>query len=163
MKIQLNFLNLSGVARSYESGPKRYDAKAYDPQNFSVRVGSSYSDKGGDKYDISHIFVKGADRRNDIGMMRTKTKMEMFKTAPVAYKMPESVDYVAGGRNGFTQGYGQNPNDRNTLHLYRTDLTTMSHDECKMYYTNLEDTMMCAMGEDDATPCQVSLICTFIN
>jgi hypothetical protein len=129
-----------------------------DPKYFKVRVGSSHSNKGGTEYGISDVFVKGANRKTDIGMLKTMIRMKMFKTAPSIYSMPESIDYIHEGRMTYTQGWGRNPNDPNSLSLYKSEGKTISNEDCKMYYERMENSMMCVMGEDDSTPCQVRII-----
>jgi hypothetical protein len=88
-------------------------------------------------------------------MLKMSTKMLLGTSSPKAVLMPKRYDRMEGGKNGYTQGWGQNPNDRNSHQLYRTDLVSMLDEECDAHYNNsIVPKMMCASGRDETSPCQ---------
>lgn len=130
------------------------------PGSFTVRVGSAYSNRGGEEYKVSDVYSKIWSYNNDIGMLKLSTSISLDGSTKKAIRMPRSSNYFPDeNSNVYIQGWGTNPNDPETYQMYRADVSTMSTEECNEYWndppTN-HSTQVCTLGNKDAGPCSVS-------
>jgi hypothetical protein len=137
--------------------------KVTEAENFTVRVGSTYDRRTGEEVKVSDVYVRkeyrGRTSKYDIGILKLAKSINLDGVTKKATKLPSSSDYnVEDETNCYVQGWGVNPNDPDTHHLYRADVSTYNTTECANQWSQpvYVQHQVCALGEDDADACSVS-------
>lgn len=66
------------------------------PENYTVRVGSTYNDEGGYQVKVSNVYVKAAGNHDDIGMLKLRQPLSLGGSRMQAVKLPTSARYPEG-------------------------------------------------------------------
>lgn len=134
-----------------------------DPSVYHVRSGSEYSNRGGENYRVSNLYIpdnyNGETTHNDMGILKLTRSMTLDGRIRKATKLPSSSSlHVPVDTNCYVQGWGFNPNDPGTNQLYRADVSTVDTHECNKQWGQpvYEQHQVCALGSDDADACSVS-------
>lgn len=133
-----------------------------DAQNFTVRVGSTYDRRTGEEVKVSDVYTRdeyrGRTSKYDIGILKLERSIRLDGVTKKATKLPTSSSYnVADETRCYVQGWGVNPNDPDTHHLYRADVSTYNTSDCAKQWPQpvYVQHQVCALGEDDADACSV--------
>lgn len=82
--------------------PDVYPLTPIDPQNYTIRIGSTYFDRGGVIHKVSHVFVRDAGNDNDMALLRTSTTMNIGGSRTKAIKLTESDEYPETDTKGLS-------------------------------------------------------------
>lgn len=63
------------------------------PDDYTVRVGSTYEDRGGEQYKASTVYCKIWSNLNDIGMLKLSNRISLDGSTKKALSLPTSSDY----------------------------------------------------------------------
>lgn len=148
-----------GVSSDYDHS----NPKVIHPDKFDVRVGSAYSDKGGELFYVKAVYAKFEDggMANDIGMLKLKKRITLDGSTKKIIKLPSSSAYYPKeDTDVYIQGFGTNPNNPDTYQMSRANLYTITTDKCNdelIGEAGVTEKQICAKGDNDESgPCAVS-------
>lgn len=120
--------SISGVSSDYDQS----FPKVIHPDKFDVRVGSAYSDEGGELYYVEAVYAKFEDggMANDIAMLKLKKHITLDDSTKKIIKLPSNSTYhPEDDTDVYIQGFGTNPNNPDTYQMSRANLYTISTDQ----------------------------------
>jgi secreted trypsin-like serine protease len=132
-------------------------------RNFTVHTGSTDKFFYGEDFTVSDVYIR--DEYNgdisfyDIGILKLDRDLILDGNFRKATILPTSSSYYDPvGTNCYVQGWGYNPDDQGTTHLYRADVSVSNINECARDSTVpiSKEHQVCALGNNDADACAVS-------
>ncbi|XP_037027419.1 hypodermin-B-like [Bradysia coprophila] len=135
--------------------------KVIDPEMFDIRVGSAYSDEGGELYNVEAVYAKfeNGGNDNDIGMLKLKKPISLDGSTKKTIKLPRTTSYYPkDDTDVYIQGFGTNPNNPDTYQMSRANSHTITTDQCNNELKGeagvTKERQICAKGDNDESgPC----------
>lgn len=92
-------------------------------------------------------------------MLKLSSRITLNGITKMAVTLPSSMSYAPENRtNVYVDGWGTNPQNPNSYHLFRADIYILSLEECNSGADAGRNRtyQICTLGDDNAGPCVVS-------